>query len=105
MIREILYDFFRGFIASIRLDLFMNNICLDFIPLTQLKLVNQMWKVCEFNLVAFLIIPYTLFYFVPFLYSPIYGLIKIFSLFFHSMYYFDILQKMSSKVGTKKGSA
>jgi len=104
MLRDILYDFFIGFIFSIRFDLFLNNVCLDFSSIDQLKLTNQIWKIFQFNFITFMMISYALMYYVPVIYQPVYGLIKIISLLFHSIHYFDILQKMSSKIKTKKSS-
>lgn len=96
MLRSILTDFCNGLFTSLRLDCFFNHI------IAKGGLIRHIWKIIKFNIVAHLIIPFILQY-LPFFYF-FYGIIKIGSIFFHGIFYFDLLTQIPINKKIKNGS-
>jgi len=97
MLRDILTDFYSGFITSLRLDYFFNHI------ITEGGLIRHIWKIIKFNIVAHLIIPFVLQY-LP-LFDFLYGIVKFGSIIFHSIYYFNLLTQIPINKKIKNCSA
>lgn len=97
MLRDILTDFCSGFVTSIRLDYFFNHI------IAKGGLIRHIWKIIKFNIAAHLIIPFILQY-LPF-FDFFYGIVKIGSIIFHGIYYFDLLTQIPINKKIKSGSA